>query len=150
MTAPGSVPDTLADRPAGATDELSVAECWQLLGEAVVGRLAVIVAGEPDIFPVNHVVDHGTVVFRSGSGTKVVSALHGVVAFEADGYDLDGGSAWSVVVRGRTVEIGEKQEKVRALDLPLSPWQAGSKPRLLRIEPTSVSGRRVHLATASP
>ena len=28
-------------------------DCWRLLGETTVGRLAVIVEGHPDVFPVN-------------------------------------------------------------------------------------------------
>lgn len=128
-----------------ATDVLPEATCWQLLREAPVGRLAVVCEGEPDIFPVNHVVDHGTVVFRSGTGTKVFAALHQCVAFEVDGYDVADGSAWSVVVRGVGTEIRETNETISAMKLPLFPWHPGPKHRFIRIEPTSVTGRRIHV-----
>lgn len=55
--------------------ELSDAHSWALLRQAVVGRLAVIVDGAPDNFPVNHQVDHGSVVFRTAAGTKLAGAL---------------------------------------------------------------------------
>jgi hypothetical protein len=56
----------------------------------------------PEIFPVNYVVAHGTVVFRTAAGLKHVSArLNRLVTLEADGVDLEKGVAWSVVVKSR-------------------------------------------------
>src|SRR3712207_9263186 len=69
-------------------DELSESACWALFRTASVGRLAVWAEDHPDIFPINYAVDHGTVVFRSGAGTKVSAALSDApVALEADAYD---------------------------------------------------------------
>ena len=80
--------------------------CWALLRSQEVGRLAVSIADRPEIFPVNYVVDHGTVVFRTAEGTKLAGAVQGdAVAFEADGYEPDTGEAWSVVVKGHAEEI---------------------------------------------
>jgi nitroimidazol reductase NimA-like FMN-containing flavoprotein (pyridoxamine 5'-phosphate oxidase superfamily) len=121
---------------------LSDRECWTLLRGSVVGRLAVTVDGSPDIFPVNPIVDHGTIVFRTSAGTKLAATKGKNVAFEVDGYDSDMARAWSVVVKGRAVEILEREETLRALRLPLYPWQSGRKPRFVRIEATSVTGRR--------
>ena len=129
-----------------ATEVLSATECWALLRESVVGRLAVVVDGSPDIFPVNPVVDHGTIVFRTAAGTKLAAAKRENVAFEVDGYDAGAAQAWSVVVKGRVVEIRERDETLRALRLPLFPWQPGRKPRFVRIEPSSVTGRRFVVA----
>lgn len=122
--------------------ELTASQSWALLREAVVGRLAVAVDGMPDIFPVNHVVDHGSVVFRTAAGTKLHSSVGHDVAFEADGYDLSDATAWSVVVKGPAREIWETDEAIEALRLPLFPWHEGPKPRFVRIEATSISGRR--------
>ena len=64
------------------------------------------IADRPEIFPINFVVDHGTVVFRTAEGTKLAGAVQGdAVAFEADGYERDTGEAWSVVVKGHAEEI---------------------------------------------
>ena len=52
-------------------------ESWSLLRSAEVGRLAVSNLDHPDIFPVNYVVDHGTVVFRTAEGTKLAAAVLG-------------------------------------------------------------------------
>ena len=46
---------------------------------------------QPDIFPINYVVDHGAVVFRTAEGTKLAAAVLGQgVAFEIDGYEAAG------------------------------------------------------------
>ena len=45
--------------------ELDESACWALLRSAEVGRLAVVVNHRPEIFPINLVVDHATVVFRT-------------------------------------------------------------------------------------
>ena len=117
--------------------------CWGLLRSTDVGRLAVSVAGEPDIFPVNYVVDQGTIVFRTAPGTKLSSVVVGnAVAFEVDGYEPEAGEAWSVVVKGSGEQITRSQELIDTTDLPLFPWQAGAKHRFVRIVPTEVSGRR--------
>jgi hypothetical protein len=130
-------------------DELPESACWALLRTTSVGRLAVWVDDHPDIFPLNYAVDHGTVVFRSKAGTKVSAALSdSPVALEADGYDAETAEAWSVVIRGNAEEI-KGQDLMDTIDLPLFPWQAGDKPRFIRIIPTITSGRRFPVADPS-
>jgi len=129
-------------------DRIAEHESWMLLREAVVGRLAVVVDDAPDLFPVNHVVDHGTLVFRTAEGTKLAATVGRQVAYEVDGYDLGSGEAWSVVVKGRASEVHELHDVLEAMQLPLFPWHAAPKPRLVRIEPTSVTGRRFHATTS--
>lgn len=122
---------------------LTATACWELLRTSAVGRLAVVGEdGQPDVFPVNHVADHGSVVFRTAVGSKLAASVGRPVAYEADGYDVADASAWSVVVKGVAREIWDVDETIRTLALPLLPWAEGAKPRLVRIEPTSVSGRR--------
>ena len=131
-------------------DELSESACWALLRTTSVGRLAVWVEDHPDIFPVNYAVDHGTVVFRSGTGTKVSAAVSdSPVALEADGYDAETAEAWSVVVKGSAEEITGGQALLDTIDLPLFPWQGGDKGRFIRIIPTTTSGRRFPIADPS-
>lgn len=124
--------------------ELSESESWVLLREALVGRLAVSVDDAPDIFPVNHVVDHGTLVFRTAEGTKLSAAVGHRVAYEVDGYDPTTGQAWSVVVKGTAKEMTALYDVIDTMALPLFPWHAAPKPRIVRIEPHEVSGRRFH------
>jgi nitroimidazol reductase NimA-like FMN-containing flavoprotein (pyridoxamine 5'-phosphate oxidase superfamily) len=125
---------------------LDTRTCLSLLRTGEVGRLAVAIKNHPDIFPINYVVDRGTVVFRTAEGTKLAAALLGQgVAFEVDGYDPEAGDAWSVVIKGYAVEIENMYEMFDALDLPLFPWHAGPKHRFVRIEPQEITGRRFHV-----
>jgi uncharacterized protein len=120
---------------------LTSEECLDLLRSQTVGRLAVSIHDRPDIFPINHVVDRGAIVFRTAAGTKLAAAVLGRgVAFEVDGQDE--GTAWSVIVKGHAAEIERMDQLLDALDLPLFPWHAAPKHRFVRIEPVEISGRR--------
>lgn len=124
-------------------------ECWRLLAEAEVGRLAVSIADHPDIFPVNHAVDARTIVFRTQAGTKLAAAVLGrAVAYEIDGYDPWSGDAWSVVVKGRAVELETLDQLLHAEGVKLFPWWASDKPRFVQIVPDEVSGRRFHVVAS--
>jgi nitroimidazol reductase NimA-like FMN-containing flavoprotein (pyridoxamine 5'-phosphate oxidase superfamily) len=124
---------------------LPVDRCWALLRSVGIGRLAVAVGGRPDIFPVNYVVDHGSIVFRTAEGTKLAAVtVAPQVAFEADGHDPVGGQMWSVVAKGRIREVTRGDELIEADDLPLHPMHPTPKHRFLRIEPDEISGRSFH------
>ena len=128
---------------------LSTHECLDLLRTSDVGRLAVSVTNLPDIFPINYVVDRGTIVFRTPEGTKLAAAVLGRgVAFEVDGVDKAAGEAWSVVIKGHAIEIERAQEIFDALDLPLFSWHAAPMHRFVRIEPVDISGRRFAIVDA--
>jgi len=104
----------------------------------------------PDIFPVNHVVDHGTLVYRTADSTLFRATLHRDVAFEVDGHDAQTRKAWSVVVHGWASEGRQLTDVVESLQLPLAPWQPGAKPHVVRIEPHTVTGRRFTMKAPSP
>lgn len=131
-------------------EELSAHACWSLLRTTSVGRLAVVVDDHPDIFPLNFAVDHGTIVFRSRTGTKVFAALaESPLAWEADGYDRETGKAWSVVIKGSAEEIRRIEDLMDTLDLPLFPWQGGEKTRFIRVIPAVITGRRFSVVDSS-
>lgn len=121
--------------------------CWHLMKTTVIGRLAVVVSNRPEIFPINYVVDHATIVFRSAHGTKVIHALTKTpVAVETDGYESSASQAWSVVVTGTAEKIPRGHELFETLQLPLFPWHPGRKDAFIRITPDTVSGRRFSVA----
>jgi uncharacterized protein len=140
----------MSEQGMGAGVELSATESWSLLRQAVVGRLAVIVDDRPDIFPVNHLVDHGSVVFRTAAGTKFTGAVGHRVAFEVDGYDLEKANAWSVVVKGNAQEVNRLYDVLDVVGLPLFPWHSAPKPHFIRIEPDTISGRRFEVTGGAP
>ncbi|WP_350002440.1 pyridoxamine 5'-phosphate oxidase family protein [Pseudarthrobacter sp. WHRI 8279] len=126
-----------------AVEVLDANACWDLLRGVSVGHLAVLVDGHPEIFPVNYKVDHGSVVFRTGEGTKLHAAARpSAVALEADGTDQDKRTAWSVQVKGHAEVLEPSPELMTGVGLTLFPWQAGHKDHFVRIVPTTVSGRR--------
>ncbi|CAB4877624.1 unannotated protein [freshwater metagenome] len=130
--------------------ELSANECWELLRSQVVGRLGIAIMNRPDIFPINYVVDHGSIVFRTDEGTKMAAALLGTaVAFETDHFDAEQGIAWSVVAKGTATEIDGMQELFEAAELPLFPWQMAPRHRFVRISPDDLTGRRFHVNPAA-
>ena len=133
-----------------ATTVLGEDDCWMLLAQAEVGRLAVSIHNVPEIFPVNYVIDNRTVLFRTAEGTKLTSlGGSGRVAFEIDGFDAATGEAWSVVVHGAAEPVEHLNDLYAAHELPLFPWDATPKPVVVRITPMKVTGRRF-LAVRGP
>jgi uncharacterized protein len=121
-------------------------DCAQLLASSSLGRLGVIVAGRPEIFPVNHVYDHdkGCVAFPTNDGTKLRAALDWPwVAYEVDGVAADGEAGWSVLVVGRAEEITDEAEIARLEGRRRVTWRAGAGVTWLRIVPAKMSGRRI-------
>ncbi len=123
-------------------NEIDEATCWARLHEHAVGRLVVNVGHQPDIFPVNYVIDDGQIVVRTAEGTKLAAALMGMnVAFEIDEIDEHNHVGWSVVVHGEARESRTLPAVMHDRDLSLEPWARGDKTRYIRITPGKVTGR---------
>lgn len=128
----------------GGIIEIDPAECWQLLRDNSLGRIAVTAAGTVDIFPINYAVDGETIVFRTAPGTKLLElAINDRVAFEID--EHDDREAWSIVVKGVAERMERQSEMDAAESLGLSPWIPTLKYRWVRIHPSEVTGRRFAL-----
>ncbi|CAM3309031.1 pyridoxamine 5'-phosphate oxidase family protein [Mycobacterium colombiense] len=126
---------------------LPVHECWELLGSLALGRLVTYADGQPDIFPVNYVVQRRTVLFRTAAGTKLVSsAINDRVLFEADDHNV--AEAWSVIVRGRARSLRTPEELEEAERAQVLPWTRPEKTHYVRIVPESVTGRRFQFGSA--
>lgn len=122
---------------------LKVNECWRYLKSSSVGRLALNGSPGPEIFPVNYLPEDGTLIFRTGPGTKMDALLGGnLVALEADGLNTYGTIAWSIVVKGRPEVIPEDDPGREQAEQQLSPWAPGPKDHVFRITPTEITGRR--------
>ncbi len=136
-------------------EELSESECWTLLRTVDVGRLATPTAqGGVEVFPVNHVVDQGSIVFRTALGTKLAHALDAAeVAFEADNaartYGEQSDDPWSVVIHGTANVITNGTELFDTFELHVHPWHVSNKPYFVRLVPTGVSGRRFRVGSST-
>ncbi len=118
------------------------AECWELVAGRRLGRLAVVVDGLPQVFPVNYAPAQRRLVFRSGPGTKIDAALGGPAAFEIDAHDEAAGSGWSVLLQGRVEAVADGPEGDQLRRVAVYPAAPGSRPLLFVFTPTAVSGRR--------
>lgn len=122
---------------------LNLQQCWRLLGQTTIGRLALTTGNGPDIFPVNYKVDHETLIFRTGNGTKFTALLAADhIALEADAVSAEFGMAWSVVVKGRAVAVDDANTTLDVISQALFPWQGVKKEHFVRIVPEKVTGRR--------
>ena len=127
----------------GSTDPVSALPeeaCWQTLEKTPVGRIAIAVGDDVEIFPVNFVAADRRIFFRTSPGSKLLGlTVHPSVALEIDGFDE--AAAFSVVVKGRAERVEAQAEVDAAEQLPLTPWIPTLKYRWVRIVPTEVSGR---------
>ncbi|MGV0743159.1 pyridoxamine 5'-phosphate oxidase family protein [Mycolicibacterium sp. XJ870] len=115
-------------------------ESWHLLSSVALGRFVATIGTRIEIFPVNFVVQHRTVLFRTAEGTKLITALMSdKVLFEADDHNILNG--WSVIVRGTAEMLETPEEIADAERAQLLPWTANEKRRYVRITPKEISGR---------
>lgn len=129
---------------------LPFGDCLRLLASVPVARVGFFADGEVVILPVNHAVDGQDLVFRTARGTKL-SAAEGesLVVLEADEYDQETRTGWSVVVNGRAEVVDDTADIRRLSHLDLHAWvlhawaTAAERPIWIRIRPVSVSGRRI-------
>ncbi|WP_104105301.1 pyridoxamine 5'-phosphate oxidase family protein [Nocardioides sp. 616] len=124
--------------------QLDEAECWEFLRSHEFGRMAYHLVEEVHIAPVNYAVDHGTLLFRTAEGSKLLGVvMNPDVAFEVDEYDDR--QAVSVIIRGVARKL-EEDEEHRAENVPLRPWVTSLKYNVVEVRPTEISGRRFSLA----
>lgn len=120
--------------------ELSTEECWEFLQRTTIGRIALSVGGEIDIFPLNYFADGTSLLFRTAPGTKLMKlTVNDQIALEADGHTEE--DAWSVVVKGTARQLQTQTEIDAADATPLTPWAPTLKYRYVRLEPTELTGR---------
>lgn len=123
-------------------------ECIRLLGSVPLGRVVFTDRALPAIQPVNFVLDGADVILCIATGSKLAAAVRStVVAFEADAFDPDDRTGWSVTLVGHARVVNSPPEIQRLSELPLQQWAPGPSDRFVRIS-GHVSGRRIQPATA--
>ena len=131
-------------KAASELEEISEGECLEILDQHSLGRIALVIEGQPRIFPVNYAMSGRIVVIRTAAGAKLFHAPEAKVAFEIDEYDPSTGVGWSVMVQGIAHEATDSFDDISwaargASPRPLAP---GAKPYLLAIESRVITGRR--------
>ncbi|MDP2773783.1 MAG: pyridoxamine 5'-phosphate oxidase family protein [Nocardioides sp.] len=129
-------------RGGGRLAELTPYDCWALIAEVQVGRVAWCRPEGPGVVPVNLAVLHGAVWFRTTNDSALVKECRGQrVAVEVDEVDLQTRSGWSVVVLG-VAEVIDPDDAPQSLHL-MEAWPAGDRSAYVRVESLEVSGRRL-------
>jgi len=123
--------------------ELTEKECWAHLRAQQLGRLAIVVGGNPQIFPVNYAVGERSIVFRTAPVSKLAHGPGSVACFEIDGYDGHAREGWSVTAVGPLEEITDAQDaRSRSLrQLQVDPLAPGARLHWVALHPDQVTGR---------
>jgi hypothetical protein len=126
---------------------LGESDCWALLRGVSVGRIAFPTDdGGVEIFPINHLVDQGSIVFRTAAGAKLAGATKASeVVFEADNSDVEPSVVWSVIMKGHAEMITVASDLFESFELNVRPWHASRKPYFVRIVPMLTTGRRFNV-----
>jgi len=111
------------------------------------GRLAVGVGRDLDIFPITYRCDNGSLFFLTSPGTKLaVLSINPWSVVEIDGHDDE--EAWSVVAKGPARRLHTVAELDVADALQLTSWLPGEKRDIVRVDVEQVTGRRFVRADA--
>jgi nitroimidazol reductase NimA-like FMN-containing flavoprotein (pyridoxamine 5'-phosphate oxidase superfamily) len=122
---------------------LDRAEALRLLESVRWGRYGWSTPEGPRMLPVNYSVLDGNVYLRTELHGSIADASTGnPVAFEADELDDRLTSGWSVVVLGHAEQVEDPTEGASLFRRMREPWAPGSRPVLVRIVPTEITGRR--------
>lgn len=124
--------------------ELSPDECRVLLRQHTVGRVVFVDPRGPVALPVNYVVDHEDIVFRTEVWSSVdATPSSGRVSFEVDEVDEHERIGWSVLARGTVQRVDDPVDLQHVVRLHPQPWARGERDRYLRLSVREVTGRRL-------
>ncbi len=129
---------------APAFTELDEAECYRLLGDSGVGRIAVCLPDGPIIVPVNYLVDDQSILVGTSPRTVLARHASGPAAFEVDELEPALKFGWSVLVVGQAEPVEDVDEMIelRASER-LQAWAGCVRNLFIRITPREVTGREI-------
>lgn len=134
------------------TYEIAEPECWALLGDHGVGRIAVVADDGPEIYPVNYQVVSTTVLFMTAEDTPLAKAAGSgeTIAFEQDHADEAFSQGWSVLLGGPVHRVSDQATAQQLRDAAYStPWSGDGRDTVVVLTPRRVTGRRI-LAEGAP
>ena len=117
----------------------------RLLAKVPVGRVVYTRQALPAVLPINFSLDaNSSVVLRTSPQSDLVRAIDGVVvAFEADEFDAETRSGWSVVITGRASVVTDPAENERLSQSGPVSWMPLQDAVFVRIESEMVTGREL-------
>jgi uncharacterized protein len=121
---------------------IPAAQSWDLLRTSDLARVAVLLDGQLEVFPVTYTADHDQLVFHAQEGAPLRALLDGAQAvFEADG--RHGHLAWSIVVTGRASLLDQPTDPAEFAELRKRVSPVRRLDREVVLTPDSVTGRLV-------
>jgi transcriptional regulator with XRE-family HTH domain len=125
-------------------EELSPGDAWQRLDAESVGRVVLDTDDRgPIAIPVNYRMLDAQIVLQTATDSTLARAAGNRVGFEVDHLDHAFARGWSVLVTGRLERVADPEELRRLTRHSAATWAGGDRPVVLRIDPTTVTGRRV-------
>ncbi|WP_282696568.1 pyridoxamine 5'-phosphate oxidase family protein [Streptomyces sp. CC208A] len=140
-------------RAAGSArmEEIDEPECWELLDDHGVGRVAVTADEGPEIYPVNYQITDGDVLFVTAEDTPLAKAADSgrAIAFEQDRVDEAFSQGWSVLLVGPARRIADRATARRLKDVAYSAsWIGDGRDTVVVLTPSRVTGRRIQVQGA--
>ena len=132
--------------PSVNLEVLTPEECLDLLAghPYQTGRIAFADGARVLVLPLNYRLHRGAIVFRTAEGTAIDALDDGeAVSFQVDSVDPTWQEGWSVLLEGRLEHVVDPEERRAIHALPLRSWAPGPRDRTYRVEPETVSGRRI-------
>ena len=123
----------------------------RLLAKVPVGRVVYTRQALPAVLPINFSLDtNSSVVLRTSPQSDLVRAIDGVVvAFEADEFDAETRSGWSVVITGRASVVTDPADNERLSHAGPVSWMPLQDAVFVRIESEMVTGRELRVPRGS-
>ncbi|MEV6329926.1 pyridoxamine 5'-phosphate oxidase family protein [Streptomyces sp. NPDC051909] len=127
-------------------DEIDETECWALLDDHGVGRVALMTDEGPEIYPVNYQVVGREVLFMTAEDTPLARAAGSglTIAFEQDHVDEAFSQGWSVLLGGPVRRVSDREAAQSLRNAAYStPWAGDGRDTVVVLTPGRVTGRRI-------
>ncbi|MEW1959625.1 pyridoxamine 5'-phosphate oxidase family protein [Kineococcus sp. NPDC059986] len=140
----GRPPGRGAPSPGSQLALLPEEECWQLISDHGVGRIAHPLHQDVLVVPINYAVDHGTLWIRTSPDSQLAAHTdpEGRVTVEVDRLDDVTSGGWSVLLHG-DARHAEPGTSTTPEPVAVHPWVQQDRSLLLTVRVRAISGRRI-------
>jgi nitroimidazol reductase NimA-like FMN-containing flavoprotein (pyridoxamine 5'-phosphate oxidase superfamily) len=133
-------------------EQLGEAECMELLAPGGVGRLIYTSRYGPAALPVIYQIHEESIVMGTWDPVIDEDLRTGIehaeyqVAVEADQIDPEAREGWFVLAQGAAHHLDTEAERAPIINTGLEPWVEEIPAHFIRVNPTSIWGRRARRA----
>jgi uncharacterized protein len=131
--------------PGRALVGLDEPEALALAASMPVGRIVHVRDDRLFVAPVNFLLERRDVLIRTADGAELLEAARrkALAALEVDNLLDWSRSGWSVLIRGRLIEVTDPKTVERVLSSGLRPWSEGKRDHVVCLSGEEVTGRRI-------